>query len=251
MYFDDDLYPEALKASFLDTAIEMLPELCLELQGEPLRLYNSIPRCDLPLRWGGYSRARNTSAFQHLMATIEAWAERWNLNADWCKAAAYFTIQIWSDAGRPANFILMQPVSKSIARLDPPAGIPIYRQEFGRKTYFKLLTETAKETIKNDPLLKYAPVTQRNAFIESILKSEIVHRYCEEVEALRNFTHKRKRKLKQHLEWAVRAHVRGESFKDIATERQLDGKRGSTEPAILMAVSEILTLIDLKEPKLS
>src|SRR5215211_4547843 len=100
MYFDDDLYPEALKASFLDTAIEMVPELRRELQGEPLRLYNSIPRCDLPLRWGGYS---NTSDFHRFKAAIEAWAERWNLNADWCKSAAYFTIQIWSDAGRPAD----------------------------------------------------------------------------------------------------------------------------------------------------
>ena len=246
MYFDDELYPEALKASFLDAAIEMVPDLCLELQGEPLRLYNSIPRSDLPLRWGGYSRARNSRDFQLLMAVIDAWAKRWNLNADWCKAAAYFTIQIWSDAGKPANFILTQPVSKSIVRLDPPAGIPMYRQEFGRKTYFKMLKETATETIKNDPLLKCAPVAQRTAFIDSILKSEIVNRYCDEVEALRNFTHKRKRKLKQHLEWAVRVHIRGESFKDIANERQLEGKRGSTEPAILMAVSEILTLIDLK-----
>jgi len=247
MYFDDDLYPEALKASFLDTAIEMLPEVCLELQGEPLRLYNSIPRRDLPLRWGGYSRARNTSDFQHLMAAIESWAERWNLNADWCKAAAYFTIQIWSDAGRPANFILMQPFSKSVVRLDPPAGIPIYRQEFGRKAYFKLLKESAKETIEKDPILRCAPVAQRNAFIDSLLKSEIVSRYCEEVEALRNCTHKQKRKLKQHLEWAVRVHIRGESLKDIANERQLAGKRGSTEPAIFMAVSEILTQIELKK----
>lgn len=246
MYFDDDLYPEAVKAAFLDTAIEMLPEVCLELQGEPLRLYNSIPRRDLPLRWGGYSRARNVSDFQHLMAAIEAWAERWNLNADWCKSAAYFTIQIWSDAGKPANFLLMQPFSKSVARLDPPAGIPIYRQEFGRKTYFKLLKETATETIQNDPLLKYAPVAQRNALIDSILKSDSVSRYCEEVEALRNFTHKQKRKLKQHLEWAVRVHIKGESIKNIATERQLAGKRGGTEPAIFMAVAEILTLIKLK-----
>jgi hypothetical protein len=246
MYFDDDLYPEALKASFLDTAIEMVPELCRELQGEPLRLYNSIPRFDLPLRWGGYSRARHTSDFHHLKAAIEAWAARWNLTAEWCKSAAYFTIQIWSDAGRPADFILMQPVSKSIARLDPPAGIPIYRQEFGRKAYFKLLKETAAETINNDPLLKCSLVAERITFIESILKSDIVSRYCEEVEALRNCTHKHKRKLKQHLEWAVRVHIRGESLKDIATERQLVGKRGSTEPAISMAVSDILTAINLK-----
>src|SRR5215211_2156371 len=132
----------------------------------------------------------------------------------------------------------MQPVSKSISRLDPPAGIPIYRQEFGRKAYFKMLKETAAETINNDPLLKCGLVAERNAFIDSILKSDIVSRYCEEVEALRKFTHKNKRKLKQHLEWAVRVHIRRESLKDIATERQLAGKRGNTEPAISMAVSE-------------
>lgn len=246
MYYDDDLYPELVKFLFLETAVEMLPELCAELQGEPLRLYKCIPPRDAPTQWGGYSRARNTLPFKQLTVAIETWAERWNLNAEWCKSAAYFTIQIWSDLAEPANFILTQPVSKSIARLDPPAGLPMYRQEFGRKEYLKTLKEIAKEAIESHPLLKCAPVTQRNAFIDSILKGATVSRYCDEVEASRKFTHKNKRKLKQHLEWAVRVHIRGERLIDIATGRQLAGKRGSTEPAIFMAVSEILTLIDLK-----
>jgi hypothetical protein len=184
--------------------------------------------------------------FQQLSAAIEAWATKWNLEAEWCKSAAYFTIQMWSDLGQPENFIMIQPYSKAIARVDPPAGLRMYRQEFGRKQYLKTLRNTAKEAINNDPVLKHAPASRRNAFIESILKSNTITRYCDEVEAVREFTHKEKRKLKQHLEWAVRVHRRGESYKDIATERQLAGKRGSTEPAIFMAVTEILTAINLK-----
>jgi hypothetical protein len=246
MYYDDDLYPEALKALFLDVAVEMVPELCAELQGEPFRLYKCLPLDAAPHKWGGYSRARNTLPFQQMIRAIEAWATNWNLEAEWCKAAAYFTLQMWSDLRKSTNFILIQPFSKSIARLDPPDGLPMYRQEFGRQAYLKTLEDTAKETIKNNPLLKCAPVAQRTAFIVSILESPTVSRYCDEVDALRNFSHKNKRKLKQHLEWAVRVHIRRESLKDIATERQLAGKRGNTEPAISMAVSEILTLIELQ-----
>lgn len=233
--------------NFSRTAVEMLPKLCAELQGEPLRLYKCLPPGVAPHKWGGYSRGRNTLTFQQLGAVIEAWATKWNLEAEWCKSAAYFTIQIWSDLGQPTDFILIPPFSKAISRVDPPAGMPMYRQEEGRKVYFQRLRNMAKEAISKDPLLKYAPVSRRNAFIESILKSSTIIRYCDEVEAVREFTHKEKRKLKRHLEWAVRVHIKNETYKDIATERQLAGKRGSTEPAISMAVSEILTLINLKK----
>ncbi len=244
--YDDDLYREGLKLQFLETAVEMLPELCAELQGEPLRLYRCLPLGVAPHKWGGYSRARNTMPFQQLVAAVEAWATKWNLEAEWCKSAAYFTIQIWSDLGKPTNFILIPPFSKAIHRVDPPDGMPMYRQEEGRKVYFQRLRKMAKAAINKDPLLKLGPVSRQNSFIESILKSSTITRYCDKVEALREFTHKEKRKLKQHLEWAVRVQIRGESYNDIATERQLAGKRGSTVAAISIAVSEILTAINLK-----
>src|SRR5688500_16417947 len=97
MYYDDDLYPELLKFLFLETAVEMVPELCAGLQGEPFRLYQCLPPGSAPYKWGGYSKARNTLPFKQFSAAIEAWAMKWNLEAEWCKAAAYFTIQMWSD----------------------------------------------------------------------------------------------------------------------------------------------------------
>jgi hypothetical protein len=246
MYYDDDLYREGLKALFLETAVEMLPELCAELQGEPFRLYKCIPPADLPRQWGGYSKVRNSLPFQQFCGAIEKWASDRNLKAEWCKAAAYFTIQMWAKLDKPASFILIAPFYKGIARAQPPAGLPLYRQEFSREFYLKTLRDIAREAIKNHPLLKCAPASQQIEFIDSILESLAVTRYCDEVEALRKFTHKEKRKLQQHLEWAVRYQIRGETLTDIAAERQLAGKRGSTVPAIQMAVDEILTAINLR-----
>ncbi len=243
MYYDDDLNRMWLEAEFLAIVSELVPRVCRALYEGPFRLYKEMGPYPPPT-WAELKYKAYIPQVKALQESIEAWA-RPKLTAEWCKEAAYFTLEAWVHSSKPGEFFWHPGVTRIKTRHLSTEGLPLYRPEFGPKVYLKEIKRAAREAIINHPLLKLANAEQRLKFIDAIVASRAVKAYCKDVEAAQKpVTSKERRKPRQHLEWAVRVHVKGEKQVAIFREMELDG-RAVTAPAISLAVSDILNTLNL------
>lgn len=244
MYYDDELNRKWLQAEFLAVVGEIVPDVCPDLCGDPFRLYKGVAPF-APVEWDRL-QSFDTPQIKALCNSVEEWANRWNLTADWCKDAACFLLYSWTRSGTPGT-AFPHPGYKPDAlvyfmeRYPPPEGFPTYQHEFGRKAYLDDIKNAAREECSSHPLLKYGDLEN---FIESIIVDErledSIEKYCALVEAeLRRFTPKERRKLARHLEWAVQHRVLGKSYSRLSREA------GVNKENVSRRVREVLTLIVL------
>ena len=168
MYRDDDLDQAWLEKDFLDAINKVKPDVCRSLDKTVFGLYKEIETA--PETWEWVKYRLHEPEVKALSDALDAWAVKWCLTPDWCKASAYFTLQIWKDIGKPHGGFWHHPGSTYVVRLDPPEGLPMYYVEFGRDgrsfahhaaearrtglVYLKTLEDLAREAIVNHPLLK-------------------------------------------------------------------------------------------------
>ncbi|HUS11535.1 MAG TPA: hypothetical protein VMZ30_13795 [Pyrinomonadaceae bacterium] len=243
MYCDDELNQMWLQAEFLAVVNDVKPEVCCELYTTAFGLYKEI-LCP-PVTWetGKYRlHDPHDSQIKALSDALDAWAVKWNLMAEWCKEAAYFTLQVWADSSKPGEFFWCPPTTREQLRYPHPEGLPLYQREFGRECYLNTLELLMREAVADHPLLKLGEAEKLGSFIESVRNSATIEEYCKRVEAASPpFTAKEKRKLYQHLKWAIEFQVAGKSFEEIKV------KSNVTEKAVEKAVREILQAMDLEE----
>lgn len=239
MYCDDELNQAWLQAEFLAVLNEIKPEVCGGLYSMAFGLYKEIA---CPEIWELIKYRLHSSELKALSGALDTWAVKWNLTEEWCKAAAYCTLQVWTRSSKPGQFFWHPGVGKRIVRYDSLEGLPLYMREFGRECYLNTVELAVREAVANHPLLKLGEAKSLGSFIKSVRNSPIIDDYCKGVEeASPPFSAKDKRKLNQHLKWTIKFQVVGKSFEEISRKSKV------TEKAVEKAVLEMLQAIDLKE----
>lgn len=159
---------------------------CQELCGEPFRLYKEIPPG--PLSFADLGHYRDVSEISAFCTSVADWAGRWNLTAEWCKEAAYSTLQRWAWWGPDPELAFWHPATiNMMRRVAPPESLPVYQHEFGRQEYSAAIREAVRQACKSHELLKYGNISHLKEFVESIIESpavgRLVEEYCARVEA--------------------------------------------------------------------
>jgi len=200
-------------------------------------LYN-LRKLTLPIdaAWLSWPNIRLKRVDKQLLRSVEAleaalheWAQRWNLNAEWCLQGAYDALRWWTRHGRLDNVLWAGANWGGAANPPnappPPNGIPEYRPLFMfRETYLQGFRSSGPR----HGALKLARTycAQVDDYYEQAGYSR-----CKADE---------KRNLDQHLEWTVRFQVRRESLEDI-------GNAGIEPSTVLRGVYDLLRLIYLSK----
>lgn len=181
-----------------------------------------------------------------LILSMRQWSQRWNLTADWCFELAFRTIEKWTRPYNQRNKLMWDNEGWGGGVPDewpiPPDGLPFYNPlDFHRSQYKERLHKQVIESIKNDSILRHGEPSSRKAFVDSIIA--VADGYCSKVdkyaESLGYKKTREKKKLKQHLVWAVRFQVLSESYSAIAEQERV------SVSTVKRAVADILELIEL------
>ena len=115
MYCDNELNQMWLQAEFLAVVNEVKPEVCGDLYSMAFGLYKEIA---CPEIWELIRYRLHGSELKALSGALDTWAVKWNLTEEWCKAAAYCTLQVWARSSKPGQFFWHPGVGKTIVRYD-------------------------------------------------------------------------------------------------------------------------------------
>lgn len=171
-YYSKDQYLVWVQNQFLDAVSEGAPQVLRDLQGEPFDRFQES--CLTYFEFVCRSEKSN-----RLRESLEVWSNTWHLQADWCLEAAFWTLDMWHQSGKPVMAFQYLAWSSNYTHIEPP----IYRPEF-REAYPKAVEE-----------------------------------YVAAVDALREpITPQEKRKLPVHLKWTVQCRVLGKSYSQLSDE---------------------------------
>ncbi len=199
---------------------------------------------------------------------VEAWASRFNLNAEWIKTAALNTTAIMADPERYSRFRAVQQMSREHLR---GVGRPIDEPDLEwRDVLFALpVTRSAAELIdllglpgwwKDDPpfcfdFRAFNPLQEPEAPYRAEANKPFaaaldIHVAAAVSSAEEGGAKRSKRKRgpskNKHYEWFVRYQVLGEGFKEIRRgEIRRDRKRAVPEATIQRACRDVSERIDL------
>jgi hypothetical protein len=242
-----------LRDQFLNTVAEYEPGVCQALYGEPLVLFEKLDGHD-HLSWEDFMTAGKTSDCEAFIDRLLAWSQDWQLDADWCREAAYESLLRYHRA-QPSGSLsnnefhhrFYLPTRPDLdMTLPPPEGLEEYWPLFlSRDDYLNQVKDRALAEINAVPLLRLGEISHARAFVKAIVAA--AENYCVEVEMhLEKEGYIRpkvseKRNLPRHLEWAVLYQMEGLGWSRIAELARVN------PPAVQKAVIELLRLIDLPQ----
>lgn len=230
--------------------------------------------------WRFLERVPGANAF---LDSLNQWAKRWNLEADWCieriimAMRRYYGIKTrlsdfsWfypleelgtdKDGKNPykskLDFIFDYPVFESNTvqylnppiLLSPPGRLPDFNPyQVTLEGYLARIKWEAEERLKNDPILSIVDKSHQRAYVRQVRNKAAdygkqVMAYIESQSGLKEV--ETKLKLKTHLEWTVQVWVLGKSYTEVANsaEPKRNGER-LTRKAITKAVKDTLDSIE-------
>jgi hypothetical protein len=245
-------------------------DVCTELYGKPLARFDAIPTNEVRgLTWEQSVRcSKSDAAVRSLHDSLREWSETWNLDADWCRAAAYFFLQLESlhvllgkrQSGPGSKFHYPFEYSgcspnrtkagfSRVIQLDPIIAPPEGFHEYWpmmetRDDYLQELTDGVREAMEH-PLLQHTEPGAQDAVVASV--KSVAERYCEGVEKYAQsqglIPVKSMPTLLQKLEWTVNYQVKGRNLDEIG----LAGSEAVSEARVSQVVTEMLELLDLKK----
>jgi hypothetical protein len=266
-----------VRQSFLHTIRKSAPQVLEELRDETLSLFltakrepvANIPRRTKPqaeqlrkkiikgaiesseislvrqdFEEGEFKLDKQVSAF---LQSLFDWSKRWNLNADWCLFRAFKTLHSWS---RHQSYVEDLQWSTLLFGLDDPEGEPLPPEGFpawnvfedSRRAFQKMIEDSARNRLINDPLLSKIESSHREDFLREL--KPIVKKYQDRVESFydkKGFERIKRQELIKHIEWTVDFQVSQMRFREIANNSDVEPQ------AVTKAVKFILKLIDLKQ----
>lgn len=170
-----------------------------------------------------------------LVKALRLWAKKRNLDADWCLESAFSTLRMWSASERKPEVFKPDTESiggPSVVGPQAPDGLPLYLPTaLSRKEYLDDLRS------KDVP---HGTLKRAQAYCSAVEQCYAKAGYprCKAGE---------KRKLRLHLEWAVRFQVCGESLENIANSIGEMVAGGIEKSTVLRGVYDLLRLIDLEK----
>jgi hypothetical protein len=189
---------------------------------------------------------------------IEQWADdNYLVTADdWFCAIAFSTLQDWSQEEFDGMWSLGHGLPGAPFRI-PVCPLEGFREDYradlvNRQWYLDVTFKRWLAGVEKECGFRSLPPHLRVKARESYEKTIAKHREdVEEVyEKHRWKRSKYRKKFTQHLEWAIRFQVKGESYMDIASEltpgwTKLPSDHGKDESTVRKAVDELLDLADI------
>jgi hypothetical protein len=251
---DDYSKRRFLRDEFLKAVAECELGVCEALYGEPLILFGKLEGNDQTLSWENFEMAADPTSGGALIGSLVKWSQGWQLDANWCREAAYESLVRYHRAQPSGSLSTNQfhhrfdlPTRGDLdMSLTPPEGLEEYWPLFlNRDDYLDQVNDQALVEIHSVPILRLGEISHGRAFVKTIVAAAEV--YCIEVEQYlekKGYVRPKageKRNLPLHLEWAVLYQLNGLGWSRIA---ELTG----VQPSVVQkAVTELLRLIDLPQ----
>ena len=238
-----------LRNGFLNLISEIAQEALQGLYKGPFQIYMNQVK-PLGLLWSDIVNTIDppSEPVETLLSSLRDWADRWNLNADWCLEAAYETLRMWALLSkRPERFRFSSLGWGGVHVSNvptPPEDWPEYDPLFMlRQRYLEKMLEVAKAAIA-DSVLNAGQLKRKRALIDSIV--EKADSYCDEVEkqyldqgCIR--ARAEESLLERNLRWTVQFQVLGRTFSDIAADTEVDTEVST----VTRSVNKLLTKLGL------
>jgi hypothetical protein len=275
---------------FLIIAEKINPQILIEARDGPFILFRDLYNASLHNKPDEFWNKLNTSwrflenvaEAKPFLDSLKQWAERSNLEADWCVETTllamrryvgfedgefswfYPTYKVVPDEegkkpykdkvdlifDHPILGIRNVPDFTSISLPSPPGGLPEWDPylEPLEEGYLPRIEREARQRLENDPLLSIVDKSHQAAYARQVRQEAA--RYADEVLAHAEsqpglMPVKSKTKLETHLEWSVRVWVLDKNYSQVA--RSAECKPNGEKPtwkAVKKAVKEILQLIE-------
>jgi len=218
------LTPSIAKRSYASRKLRRLAE-CTGPEIDPAFAYEEAG--DLPLGWVAVKRGGSrTKETKRLKTSLEDWASRFNLSADWILDSAVQSLFAWNRSGADRNDLHWEHVPLLRVHLNPR---PL---EFGDPGWL-----VDEETW---PQFNARVMQEFRTMLSAYRANTIAH-------AQENgWTPPPLLREKQHFEWLALFQVRNKSPKDIAREFVLTKRKAANiENTVLAAVRHKASLIGL------
>src|ERR1051325_8257407 len=268
-----------LRQQFLTAITSNAPEVLEDLRESILPAFRQLDDLERQLSWRDISPPSqfDSERLTAIRQSMERWSSRWNL-IDYYSEEVYNQIMIsflrlsHAQSQPPANRenqsetvdsihttqFHAQPQSPPDSVLDaiftdwlrdnasslpgPPEGLKRYWPlHITREEYLNDIKEMVLQRFHADPLLMLGEPSQRAAFIQTVVTR--ADAYCSDVERFYEkigyVRCKQKRKLREHLQWAVEYQIQGRGWTEIAE------KHNVTVQGVEQAVTQLFKAADL------
>jgi hypothetical protein len=264
-----------LRQQFLTAITSNAPEVLEDLRESIVPAFRQLDDLERQLSWRDINPPSqfNSERVTAVRETMQQWSSRWNLTDYFCEEvynemmisflrfnharsqpplkenqpeATDHTTQPAQSQSPPDS--VLDAIFTDWLRDDasslpaPPNGLNRYWPlHVTREEYLSDIKEAVLKRFQADPLLRLGEPSQRAAFIQTVVTR--VDAYCSDVERFYEqigyVRCKQKRKLREHLQWAVEYQIQGRGWTEIAEKHDV------TVQGVEQAVTQLFKAADL------